>query len=68
MYGPALRKTRIAELAAAGLERKQNRNAEARRRYERVARAVPNTDEAWAAAQALKSFNPEAPARAGGAD
>jgi tetratricopeptide (TPR) repeat protein len=45
-----------AELAAAAIEMKQNHSAEARSRYERVARAVPNTGEGRAAAQALKSL------------
>jgi tetratricopeptide (TPR) repeat protein len=45
-----------SELAAAAIEMKQNHGAEARARYERVARAVPNTGEGRTAAQALKSF------------
>jgi predicted Zn-dependent protease len=45
-----------AELAAAAIEMKQNHYADARARFERVARAVPNSGEGRAAAQALKSF------------
>ena len=45
-----------AELAAAAIEMQQSHSAEARSRYERVARAVPNTGEGRAAAQALNSF------------
>ncbi len=45
-----------SELAAAAIEMKQNHGTEARARYERVARAVPNTGEGRTAAQALKSF------------
>jgi tetratricopeptide (TPR) repeat protein len=52
-----------AELAAAAIEMKQNYSAEARSRYERVARAVPNTGEGRAAAQALKSLASNAGSR-----
>jgi tetratricopeptide (TPR) repeat protein len=45
-----------AELAAAAIELSQNRGAEARSRYERVAKAVPDTDEGRAANQALKNI------------
>jgi hypothetical protein len=46
-----------AELAAAKIELKKNCSEDARHRYERVAKAVPDTDEGRAASQALKSFD-----------
>jgi tetratricopeptide (TPR) repeat protein len=52
-----------AELAAAAIEMKQNHGAEARSRYQRVARAVPDTGEGRAAAQALKSLASNAGSR-----
>ena len=45
-----------AELEAARIERRKNRDADARRRFERVARAVPNTEEGRAAARALRNL------------
>jgi tetratricopeptide (TPR) repeat protein len=45
-----------AELAAADLDLRFDRREEARRRYHRVASAVPNTDEGKAARRALKKF------------
>jgi tetratricopeptide (TPR) repeat protein len=52
-----------AELAAAGIELQENRTAEARTRYQRVARAVPNTGEGRTAAHALKNHPPSPGAR-----
>ncbi len=46
-----------AELAAAAIELKQKRGEEARNRYERVAKAVPDTPEGRAANRALKGFS-----------
>ncbi len=46
-----------AELAAAAIELRQAHSEDARIRYERVAKAVPDTDEGRAAARALKSFS-----------
>jgi tetratricopeptide (TPR) repeat protein len=45
-----------AELAAAGLCLQLNRRADAQRKYERVASAVPNTDEGKAARRSLKQL------------
>jgi tetratricopeptide (TPR) repeat protein len=45
-----------AELAAAGLYLQRNRRAEALRRYQRVAGAVPDTDEGRAARRSLKQL------------
>jgi tetratricopeptide (TPR) repeat protein len=45
-----------AELAAAGLCLQRDRRADALRKYERVARGVPNTDEGKAAHQILKQL------------
>lgn len=45
-----------AELAGAGLCMQLNRRAEALRRYERVARAIPNTDEGKSARQSLRQL------------
>ena len=45
-----------AELAAAGLCWQLNRRADARRKYERVANAVPSTDEGKAARRSLKQL------------
>ena len=50
------RDTYRAGLAAAELDRRLNRREEALRNYQRVARAVPNTDEGRAALRALQSF------------
>lgn len=55
-----------AELAAANLEMLLNRAEDARRRYERVARAAPNTDEGQAASRALKAFSKTHGARPAG--
>ena len=45
-----------AELAAAGLCLQRDRRADALRKYERVARGVPNTDEGKAARQMLRQL------------
>jgi tetratricopeptide (TPR) repeat protein len=45
-----------AALAAGGVDQQQNRLAEARRRFQRVASAVPATDEGRAARQYLKKL------------
>jgi len=45
-----------AELAAAGLCLQLNRRSDAARRYERVANAIPNTDEGRAARRSLRQL------------
>jgi len=45
-----------AELAAAGLCLQLNRCSDAARRYERVANAIPNTDEGRAARRSLRQL------------
>lgn len=49
-----------AELAAAGVCVQMNRRAEARRKYQRVASAIPDTGEGKAARQALKKLRENA--------
>ncbi len=51
-----------AELAAGGVYEQQNRFEDARRRYERVAKDVPATDEGKAARQYLKQLPARQPA------
>ena len=46
-----------AELSAAAIELKQNHGVEARRRYQRVAKSIPDTDEGRRASLALKSLD-----------
>ena len=51
-----------AELAAAELCRQQNRLDDARHKYERVAKAIPATDEGKAAQRSLRQFQLNQPA------
>ncbi len=48
-----------ADLAAADLEARMNRTADARERYQRIAQAAPDTDEGKLAKKALKRLPPE---------
>ena len=52
-----------SELAAAGLELERNNPADAKRRYLRVARDVPSTDEGRAAARSLQAMTSSPGAR-----
>ncbi len=53
---PENRFTYLCELGAAGLEAGSDRTAEARRRYQRVAGATPNSEEGKLALRALKNL------------
>lgn len=53
---PSSRDTYRADLAAAELDRRLNRQQEAKSHYQRVANAAPDTDEGKAARRALRSL------------